>query len=67
MTSPLLPYYPEERRLATVMFADVQGFTTLSENLDFEEVSDLIKEIWERVDSVIERTAVTLINISATG
>ena len=54
MTSPLLPYYPEERRLATVMFADVQGFTTLSENLDFEEVSDLIKEIWERVDSVIE-------------
>lgn len=54
MTSPLLPYYPEERRLATVMFADIQGFTTLSENLDFEEVSDLIKEIWERVDSVIE-------------
>jgi len=53
MTSPL-PYYPEERRLATVLFADIQGFTTLSENLDFEDVSDLIKEIWERVDSIIE-------------
>lgn len=53
MTSPL-PYYPEERRLATVLFADIQGFTTLSENLDFEDLSDLIKEIWERVDSIIE-------------
>ncbi len=45
---------PEERRLATVLFADVQGFTTLAEQLDFETVSDLIKEVWFRLDAVIE-------------
>ncbi len=46
--------YPEERRLATVLFADVQGFTALAEQLDFETVSDLIKGIWFRLDKVIE-------------
>ncbi len=51
--SPSRPY-PEERRLATVMFADIQGFTTLSEGMDFETVSDLIKEVWMHLDQVIE-------------
>jgi class 3 adenylate cyclase len=46
--------YPEERRLATVLFADVQGFTGLAEHLDFETVSDLIKGIWQRLDKAIE-------------
>jgi class 3 adenylate cyclase len=46
--------YPEERRSATVLFADVQGFTSLAEQLDFETVSDLIKEMWSRLDFVIE-------------
>jgi class 3 adenylate cyclase len=46
--------YPEERRLATVLFADVQGFTALSEQLDFETVSDMIKDISKRLDKAIE-------------
>jgi class 3 adenylate cyclase len=46
--------YPEERRSATVLFADVQGFTNLAEQLDYETVSDLIKDIWSRLDAVIE-------------
>jgi len=46
--------YPEERRLATVLFADVQGFTALAERLDFEAASDLIKDVWQRLDSLIE-------------
>jgi class 3 adenylate cyclase len=46
--------YPEERRLASVLFADVGGFTALAEKLDFETVSDLIKSIWRRLDQVIE-------------
>lgn len=45
--------YPEERRSATVLFADVHGFTALAEQLDFETVSDLIKSIWKRLDAVI--------------
>ncbi len=46
-------HFPEERRLATVLFADVQGFTSLAEQLDYETVSDLIKSIWSRLDAVI--------------
>ncbi len=46
--------YPEERRLATVLFADVQGFTALAEKLDFETVSDMIKDIALRLDKAIE-------------
>lgn len=42
--------YPEERRSATILFADIQGFTRLSEQLDYETVSDLIKELWSRLD-----------------
>jgi class 3 adenylate cyclase len=47
-------HYPEERRLASVLFADVQGFTALAEKLDFETVSDMIKDIWQRLDKIIE-------------
>ncbi|MBM4424930.1 MAG: adenylate/guanylate cyclase domain-containing protein [Chloroflexi bacterium] len=55
MTTPLTQQtYPEERRLATVMFADVQGFTTLADQMDFEEVGDLIRQIWGLVDKAIE-------------
>ncbi len=46
--------YPEERRLATVLFADVQGFTSLAEQLDFEAVSEMIKDISKRLDKVID-------------
>ncbi|HUF40168.1 MAG TPA: adenylate/guanylate cyclase domain-containing protein [Anaerolineales bacterium] len=45
--------YPEERRFATVLFADLQGFTALAEELDFETISDMIKEIWTRLDAVV--------------
>ena len=48
--------FPEERRSATILFADVQGFTALAERLDYETVSDLIKELWSRLDEVIEES-----------
>lgn len=54
MPTDTLNRYPEERRIATVLFADVQGFTTLAEQLDFETVSDLVKGIWLSLDKVIE-------------
>jgi class 3 adenylate cyclase len=46
--------YPEERRLVTVLFADVQGFTRLADYLDFEVVSDIIRSLWLKLDKVIE-------------
>jgi class 3 adenylate cyclase len=54
ITSPLPQRYPEERRWASVLFADVRGFTALSERMDFESVSDLIKGVWLRLDAVIQ-------------
>ncbi len=54
MTSPLpLTQFPEERRLASVLFAEVQGFTGLADKLDYETISDLIKSVWLRLDEVI--------------
>jgi class 3 adenylate cyclase len=55
MTLPPSHPYPEERRLATVLFADIQGFTQLAEEMDFEDVSDLIKDVWQRLDSLLEQ------------
>ena len=54
MPSDSTQRYPEERRLATVLFADVQGFTSLAEQLDFEAVSEMIKDISRRLDKVID-------------
>jgi class 3 adenylate cyclase len=47
MTVPFRPY-PEERRLATVLFADIQGFTALSDHLDIEEVRDSRRPLHSR-------------------
>ena len=54
MTAPLASdSFPEERRLATVVFADIMDFTALAEQMDFEKVTDLIKDVWLRLDQVI--------------
>jgi len=44
-----------ERRLVTVLFADLVGFTTLSESRDAEEVRDLLSRYFETCRTVIAR------------
>ena len=44
-----------ERRLVTIMFADVSGFTAMSEKMDPEAVRDLMNACFERLVPVIER------------
>ncbi len=44
-----------ERRLVSVLFADLVGFTTLSEHRDPEEVRELLSNYFERSRTVIER------------
>ena len=44
---------PARRRQVTVLFADVSGFTALSERLDHEVLADLMNELWGRLDTVI--------------
>jgi class 3 adenylate cyclase/tetratricopeptide (TPR) repeat protein len=45
----------EERRPVTILFADIAGFTSLSERLDAEDVRDLTTECFRRL--VTEATA----------
>ena len=38
------------RRLVTILFADVSGFTSMAETRDAEEVNEAMNELWRRVD-----------------
>ncbi len=42
------------RKLVTVLFADVSGFTALSENMDAEDVANLVNRLWMRADRIIQ-------------
>ena len=44
-----------ERRVCSVLFADLVGFTPLSESRDPEEVRELLSAYFERTRTVIER------------
>src|SRR4051794_16235376 len=44
-----------ERRLVSILFADLVGFTTLSEHRDPEEVRELLSRYFDRCRSLIER------------
>src|SRR6266581_4336786 len=44
-----------ERRLVSVLFADLVGFTTLSEGRDSEEVRDLLSRYFDTCRTVVER------------
>ena len=45
----------EERRLATVLFADLSGFTSLSEHTDHEEVRALVDRCAALTGAIVER------------
>lgn len=44
---------PEERRIVTVLFADLVGFTGLTEHMDPEQVKRLIDQCFERLVEVV--------------
>ena len=45
----------EERRIVTVLFADLVGYTALAEHLDPEQVKRLVESCFERLVADIER------------
>jgi predicted ATPase/class 3 adenylate cyclase len=49
------PASVSERRLVSVLFADLVGFTTLSEHRDPEEVRELLSRYFDRCRTLIER------------
>ena len=48
-----LLHEPQQRKLITVLFADVSGFTAMAETMDHELVSGVINSLWSRVDKAI--------------
>jgi class 3 adenylate cyclase/tetratricopeptide (TPR) repeat protein len=42
-----------QRKLVTILFADVSGFTAMSETMDAEEVRDTMNALWEKLDAAI--------------
>ena len=44
-----------ERRNVTVLFADMQGFTSLSERMDPEEMDGLMTRIYGAFESIVKR------------
>lgn len=44
---------PEQRKLLTILFADVSGFTSVAETMDAEDISDAIQELWNTIDAII--------------
>ena len=51
---------PAERRLVSVLFADLVGFTTASEGRDAEETRELLSRYFDTARGIIERYGGTL-------
>jgi adenylate cyclase len=49
-----------ERRYMTVLFSDIEGFTSLSEQLTPEEISAILNEYFDHMMNCIKRTGGTL-------
>lgn len=46
---------PEERKIVTVMFVDISRFTSISEQMDPEQVRDLINACFEHLVSIVRK------------
>ena len=44
-----------ERKTVTIMFADLTGFTALSERMDPEALRDLVNDVFDRLVPIVER------------
>ncbi|MBT3311625.1 MAG: AAA family ATPase [Desulfobacterales bacterium] len=55
-----IEYREAERRMVTVLFADISGFTAMSEKLDPEEVGTLMNNCYLMMDDVFEKYGATV-------
>jgi predicted ATPase/class 3 adenylate cyclase len=47
------PAAAEERKQVTILFADVSGFTAMSEKMDAEDVRNTMNALWAKLDEAI--------------
>ncbi|HET9590257.1 MAG TPA: adenylate/guanylate cyclase domain-containing protein [Anaerolineales bacterium] len=52
-TGSRMIHEPQQRKLVTVLFADISGFTAMAEGMDHELVSSVVNSLWSRVDRAI--------------
>jgi class 3 adenylate cyclase len=57
----------EERRWATVLFADLSGFTSISETLDPEEITALVDRCMHPIGETVERYGGVVANVAGDG
>ena len=43
----------QQRKQVTVLFADISGFTAMSERMDAEDVTEVMNALWQCLDKVI--------------
>ncbi len=43
----------QQRRIVTILFADVSGYTAMSEHMDAEDVRDVMNALWQKLDNII--------------
>ena len=60
VATPASPSPVAERRLVSILFADLVGFTTISEGRDHEEVRDLLSRYFDASREIIERYGGTI-------
>lgn len=53
--SPLSSEQNGERRPVTILFADISGYTAMSEKLDPEDVTDILGPLFDQIRAIIER------------
>ena len=53
--SPAVPRSGSERRMASILFADIVGFTPLAESRDPEEVRELLGRYFETASEIVQR------------
>ncbi len=47
-------FHPEQqRKQVSILFADVSGFTAMSEAMDAEEINEIMNALWKRLDRVV--------------
>jgi class 3 adenylate cyclase/tetratricopeptide (TPR) repeat protein len=51
----------EQRKQASVLFADISGYTAISETMDAEDVKEMMNALWDRLDNVITETGGTVV------
>jgi class 3 adenylate cyclase/tetratricopeptide (TPR) repeat protein len=67
VSSPAAVVTTEERRWTTVLFADLSGFTALSERMDPEDVRSLVDQVMSRAGEIVAEFGGIVVSVMGDG